>query len=147
MRLRSFLFSEFGYGKPYLNQDGKATKLADIEAREIASDPYYVYCLTADNTIVQISPDGSICNTIYTSDGVLDDLCYHTGSVYFKENDKVIRIDTVTGTYSAVLRTDGSMSVDSFGEEGLYILVVQGLYDQQYFFHPDTGELEETGFI
>ena len=145
--LRSFLFSEFGYGKPYLNQDGKVTKLADIEARGIVSDPYYIYCLTTNNTIVQISPDGSICNTIYTSDSVLDDLCYHTGSIYFKENDKVIRIDTVTGTSSAILRTDGSMSMDSFGEEGLYILVVQGLYDQQYFFHPETGILEETSFI
>ena len=147
LRLRAILFSEFGNGKPYLNQDGKATKLADIEAREIASDPYYIYCITTDNTIVQISPDGSICNTIYTSNGVLDDLCYLTGSIYFKENDKVIRIDTITGTCSTILHTNGSMSVESFGEDGLYILVVQGLYNQQYFFHPDTGELEETGFI
>lgn len=146
MRMQSFLFSEFGYGKPYLNQEGNLRKLTDIEARGITSDPYYVYCITAENTVVQISPDGSTCNTIYTSDGILADLCYLTGSIYFKDDNQIIRIDTVSGTYCAIAQSKGTMRVDSFGEEGLYILVVQGLYNQQYFFDPDTGVLKKTSF-
>ena len=147
LRIDAFLFSDFGYGKPYVNRDDIAVKLADIDAYAITGTPHYVYCITTENTVVQISLDGSICNTIYTSDGVLDDLCYLTGSIYFKDGNEIIRIDTIAGTRNTILRSEGTMSLDSFGEEGLYILVVQGLYNQQYFFHPDTGILEETGFI
>ena len=144
----TYLYSPFGYHHPYLYQDDKYIKVSDILVREAVSGHYYIYCINAENAIVQLSLDGSICNTIYTSRNTLADICYHAGSVYFRDGKEIIRIDTITGTYSPILRSDGRMGLDVFGsEDQLYILVVQGLYAQQYFFDPDTGVLSEESFI
>ncbi len=147
-----FLYNAFGYAKAYwrLNELGGAIyiKPSDILFREVVASPHYIYGITPDDAVVQLSTDGSICNTIYTSQNTLGEICYHAGSVYFLDGNQVIRINAITGTCSAILRCDGWVRLDTWGSEDvLYILVVQGLYDQQYFFDPDTGVLREESFI
>jgi hypothetical protein len=147
-----FLYSTFGYAKAYwrLNELGGATytKPSDLPFREVVASPHYIYGITPDNTLVQLSIDGSICNTIYTSQNTLGEICYHAGSVYFLDGNQVIRINAITGTYSAILRCNGWVRLDTWGnDDKLYILVVQGLYNQQYFFDPDTSVLREESFI
>ena len=147
-----FLYNAFGYAKAYwrLNELGGATyiKPSDILFREVVASPHYIYGITPDDTVVQLSIDGSICNTIYTSQNTLGEICYHAGSVYFLDGNQVIRINVITGTYNAILCCDGWVRLDTWGnDDKLYILVVQGLYNQQYFFDPDTGVLREESFI
>ena len=147
-----FLYNAFGYAKAYwrLNElDGATyTNPCDLLFREVVASPHYIYGITPENTLVQLSTDGNICNTIYASQNTLGEICYHAGSVYFLDGNQVIRINAITGTYSAILRCDGWVRLDTWGNnDKLYILVVQGLYDQQYFFDPDTGVLREEYFI
>jgi len=147
-----FLYNAFGYAKAYwrLNDLDDATyiKASDLLFQEVVASPHYIYGITPENTIVQLSTDGSICNTIYASQNTLGEICYHAGSVYFLDGSHVIRINAITGTYSAILRCDGWVRLDTWGnDDKLYILVVQGLYNQQYFFDPDTGVLREESFI
>ena len=143
------LYSECGYGRPYWLQDGKFIKLADIECLGFISTQYYVYCFTTENTIVQISPDGSICNTIYTANAEMDDWFYDLGSIYVQDGNQVIRINIINGTRQALLECNGNIYIraggDDFGE--ISVNITQGLYYQQHFFNPDTGELEETDYL
>ena len=147
-----FLYNAFGYAKAYwrLNElDGATyTKPSDLLFREVVASPHYIYGITPENTVVQLSTDGSICNTVYRSNNLLADICYHAGSIYFIDGKQIVRINAIDGTSSVILRCDGKMSLDTWTDkEKLYILVVQGLYDQQYFFDPDTGVLREESFI
>ena len=132
---------------PYLNFPSRYTRLADIPCKEIISTADYIYCITDNNTILQITPNG-VCNTIYTSDTTLRSLCHYAGSIYFVDGNTVMRIDIINGTCTAILRSTGKLTVDDYGYDPgqINILVVQGLYTQQYFFNPDTLELEETRF-
>ena len=132
---------------PYLNFPSRYTRLTDIPCKEIISTADYIYCITDNNTILQIAPNG-VCNTIYTSDTTLSSLCHYAGSIYFVDGNTVMRIDTINGTCTAILRSTGKLTVDDYGYDPgqINILVVQGLYTQQYFFNPDTLELEKTRF-
>lgn len=142
------LINDTGYAYPYLIEDNRYIRLSDIPCKEILSTMDYIYCITLDNSVLQISPEG-VCNTVYTSDDTMYSLCHYAGSIYFVDGDTVIRIDTIAGTYTALLQSDGTLTVDDFGFDPgeINILVVQGLYNQQYFFNPDTLELEKTKFI
>lgn len=143
------LYSEYGYGHPYWLQDGKFIKLADIECVGFISTQYYVYCFTAENTIVQISPDGSICNTIYTANAEMDDWFYYLGSIYVQDGNQVIRINIINGTKKVLLESNGNIYIRAGGEDfgEISVNITQGLYYQQHFFNPDTGELEETDYL
>ena len=147
-----FLYRAFGYAHAYwrLNELDGATYVrpSDILFKEATASPHYIYGITPENTVIQLSVDGSICNTVYTSQNTLSEICYHAGSVYILDGDQVIRINAITGTCTVILRCDGWVRLDTWGsEDKLYILVVQGLYNQQYFFDPDTGILREESFI
>lgn len=138
----------FGYSAAYVYNGNRYFKVADIAICAAVSGPGYIYCITPENTLVQLSYDGSIQNTIYTSENTLSQLFYDEGNLYFVDGDSIIRIDLVEGTRSVILRCTGSMSLDVWSApEYLYVLVVQGLYNQQYFFNPYTGALTPTAFI
>ena len=143
------LYSEYGYGHPYWLQDGKFIKLADIECVGFISTQYYVYCFTAENTIVQISPDGSICNTIYTANAEMDDWFYYLGSIYVQDGNQVIRINIINGTRQVLLESNGNIYIRAYGDDfgEISVDITQGLYYQQHFFNPDNGELEETDYL
>lgn len=142
------LINDTGYAYPYLIEGNRYIRLSDIPCKEILSTMDYIYCITLDNSVLQISPEG-VCNTVYTSDDTMYSLCHYAGSIYFVDGDTVVRIDTIAGAYTALLQSDGTLTVDDFGFDPgeINILVVQGLYNQQYFFNPDTRELEKTKFI
>ncbi len=92
------MYYESIYGYPASQERGIYTKLADIPISQMVLTPDYVYCITLENTIIQLSYDGSVCNTIYTSDSELDSLHYGLGYLCFIDNKTIIRIDTINGT-------------------------------------------------
>lgn len=144
---RAFLYSNsFNDQYIYEEQDGKYRLLLDIPCKACADGNGYIYALTQDNSILQFSKDGSIRNTIYTSENDLDGPMYFEGSIYFVDGDQVIRINTVEGTCSPILRCAGNIIMDSYGPRSgaFFIMIRQGLYIQQHFFTPDTLEVEFT---
>ena len=130
----------------YEIQNEKFTLLLDIPCKSYAAGNGYGYALTQDNTIIQFSWDGSIRNTIYTTDNNLYDLMYFEGSIYFVEGDQVIRINAVKGTCSPILRCAGNIIMDNYAPESgsFFIMIRQGLYIQQHYFTPDTLEVVFT---
>lgn len=142
----AFLYSEYGYGLPYLNTGSEIIRLTDIPCKELINTQYFIYCMTIDGNILQISPDGTICNTIYTATGTLDDLCYCAGMLYFQDGDKVIEIDTIQHT-SRILLQASALFVSTWEIGTIHVSVTHGLYYQQFLFTPETGELVKTHFL
>ncbi len=143
-----YLYSDFGYLQPYLKQDSVFTKIADISVIDMVIAGDYAYCITAEGTIVQLSLDGQICNTIYDSDTTPDCLFYWQGCLYFTDNNTIMLIDTISGTQRPILRTNlQEIYINGEYDDGLYFGVRQGLYCQEYRFYPDTGELIKESYI
>ena len=147
-RFSDWLYSDFGHLQPYLEQDGVFTKIADIFVTDMVVAADYAYCITPEGTIVQLSLDGQICNTIYEFDAPSDFLFYWKGCLYFTDNSTIICIDTINGTQRPILRTTlKELYLSGEYMDGLYFGVRQGLYCQEYRFYPDTGVLEEESYI
>lgn len=143
-----FIYSDFGGGHPYLALGDSICKLADIPVTEAEIGSDFVYCITTEGAIVQISYDGKICNTIYTSYNELRNLFYWQDALYFIDGNTIVCIDTIAGTYCPIIRTTlKEMNISSAYDNGLHFYVRQGLYFQEYIFSPYTGELTEFFFF
>lgn len=147
-RYYDWLYSDFGHLQPYLKQDGVFTKIADISVTDMVIAADYAYCITPEGTIVQLSLDGQICNTIYEFETPSDYLFHWKGCLYFADNSTIICIDTINGTQRPIIRTTlKELYLSGEYMDGLYFGIRQGLYCQEYRFYPDTGVLEEESYI
>ena len=142
----TYIYSEFGHGLPYGSLDYPTWKLADIPVIDITSSTEYFYCITTEKTILQISCDGKICNTIYTSENELRDLTSLGNYLYFVDGSTVICIDEAVGTWKPIVK----ITADDFDlgwhyrHNGVLKLVIrQGMYIEDYWYYPETGELKE----
>ena len=143
-----FIYSDFGGRHPYLALSDSIVKLADIPVTEAEIGSDFVYCITTEGAIVQISYDGKICNTIYVSDNELGALRYWQDGLYFTDGNSIVCIDTIAGTYRPIIRTTLKEFYLSGGYfDSLRFGIRQGLYCQEYLFYPDTGELTAIYFI
>ena len=141
-------FSDFGYSFPYWRGDGFVHKLADIAVTEMSMSNEYIYCITTEGTILQFNHDGSICNTIYTSENELYDLHCCGNYIYFIDDSTIICIDETAGTWRPVIRTTLKEIYISRGyDDYLKFGVRQGLYGQEYRFYLKTGKIEEESYI
>ena len=135
-------FSDFGYSFPYWRGDGFVHKLADIAVTEMSMSNEYIYCITTEGAILQFNHNGSICNTIYTSENNLHDLQCRGNYIYFIDGSTIICVDETAGTWRPVIRTTLKEIYISRGyDDGLKFGVRQGLYGQEYRFYLATGEL------
>lgn len=150
------IYSEFGYGQPYLSLDFPTWKLADFYVIESEIASHFVYFITTEGTIVQFSYKDRICKTIYASDNELSDLFWctdylSTDYLYFVDGNTIVCIDTIAGTYRPIIRTN-LKELYIIGNEyiyyphDLYFGVRQGMYCKEYRYYPETGELKEEQF-
>ena len=142
----AYMYSEFGFGLPYVSLDYPTWKLADIPVIDIECSWEYFYCITTEKTILQISYDRKICNTIYTSENTLRDLTCLGNYLYFVDGSTVICIDEAAGSWKPIVE----FTADDFDlgwhyrYNGVLQLVVrQGMYNEDYWYYPETGELRE----
>ena len=152
-----YIYSEFGYGQPYLSLDYPSWKLADIDVISCEISSHFVYCITTDRTIVQISYKDKIARTIYTSENELSELFWCTNyldkdHLYFVDGNTIVCIDTIAGTYRPIIQTNLD-EICIVGEEyiyyprDLYFGVRQGMYYKEYKYNSETGELREEQFV
>ena len=146
----AYVYSEFGYGQPYVSLDYPTRKLADTPIIDIECSWEYFYCITTEKTILQISYDGKICNTIYTSENTLRDLTCLGNYLYFVDGSTVTCIDEAAGTWKPIVK----FTADDFDlgwhyrYNGVLQLVVrQGMYNEDYWYYPETSELKEETFV
>ena len=61
----------------------------------------------------------------------------------------MIRINIINGTRQVLLESNGNIYIRAYGDDfgEISVDITQGLYYQQHFFNPDTGELEETDYL
>lgn len=130
----------------FLQEDGKLTLLLDKAWTPIKSTETAVYCLTDENSIVELSYDGSVCNTLYAADnGTLTNFVYSGGMLCFREDSRVLLLDIAAKQYR-VLMDDPEVYIELWfeGSPSFCFSLSKGLYYQQYLFDINTGAIEET---
>lgn len=142
----AFLSNEYGSRQLYLALDGVTRRLTDSPVVEFVNSKYFVYCVTAEGSVLQLSHDGKICNTMYTGTAP-DSLSYEKGELYFRDGDYVLQINIISGCSRILLKSGGLLDVKAWGPGNVFIEIVHGLYDQQYIFTPETGELKPVSIL
>ena len=147
-----YMYSEFGYGQPYLSLDYPTWKLADFAVIQSEISYEFVYCITAEGTIVQFGYKDDNYKTIYSSENQLGNLFSCGDLLYFTDGNTIVCIDTVAGTYRPIIQTDlkeifivGTQYIHY--PHNLYFRVRQGMYYKEYRYYPETNEIKEESFI
>lgn len=152
-----YMYSEFGYGQPYVSTDYPTFKYADIDVISYEVSAHFVYFVTAEGTIIQISYADRTCETVYTSENKLNELfwCSNYDDVdhlYFVDGNTIVCIDTIAGTCRPIIQTNLD-EIFIIGEEyiyyphSLYFCVRQGMYYKEYRYYPETNEIKEEVFV
>ena len=108
---------------------------------------YYLYAITRDGKLVQVSPDGSICNTLYSARyGTLQGVDYQCGVVYLIDGDRLIQLELTTMRQRELLRGECMVECRYYDENTVYICQSRGLHQKQYLLDPEAQSLQETVF-
>lgn len=107
--LNAFMDTNYAYIDGFICHKTKEDAfriLFDMELTEVKFAPDYLYGITPDNTLVQVSYDGTVSNTIYTADsGILSKLIYGSGKLYFLENETTLmEVDIPAKTFRSLLK-------------------------------------------
>ena len=55
---------------------------------------YYIYTITCDGELMQLNPDGTVCNSLYKAKhGQLRDMDYQSGMVFLLDGDFLVQLD------------------------------------------------------
>ena len=127
-------------------EDGGLRLLRDADWTVATYSKQAIYCLTEKGVLVELSPDGKICNTLYDPQGgQLKNFKYCDGMMVFKQDSKVILLDIAEGQYR-VLMDDPEVYIEMWfpGDPRFCFGMTKGLFYQQYLFDIHTGLIEET---
>lgn len=130
--------------KYYLGIDGVYQETALETTIKIYSTAYgddAIYCCTEENALIQLSYDGSICNTIYQSDCILGTVLDGGEFLYVIEDDQILQIDIASGQYRVLLRLDYLSAITFMGENIIYFRGSEGLSYEDYTYNLETGEI------
>ena len=106
---------------------------------------YYIYALTCDGNLMQLSVDGSVRNTLYKARyGKLRDVDYQCGMVYLLDGDYLVQLDLTTMQQRTLLEAKDMVDIRYYDENQVYICQSKGLHQKQYILNLETKTLEET---
>lgn len=132
-------------GNPWCYSSGTVQKLSDDIVTESVDGEDAVYCLTEGNSIIQLSWDGSIRNTLYAGgETKLEKLLYREGNLYVLEGSEILEIDVANAQYRVLIEQEGIrlMSLTNPDQEGLYFRAGGGYWAHIYWFSAEA--IEET---
>ncbi len=135
-------------GTLYWNNNGSMKKLTEQVVTEMCSSEDTVYCISENQSILELSQDGNVCNTVYSSEnGTLRELSWKDGMLYVVDGDSIVKIDIQNKQYRHLITHPDI--IDMFGHEDgiVYFAVAKGMYYQQYLYNTITGVLEMTHWI
>ena len=132
-------------GNLFTLKDGIATPVFGKQVAKVLNSPYYIYCITQDNTLYQVSYDGSFVQPLYTGKESLSELDYHCGILCLLDGTALIQIDVPKLQYRAVLEHSHLEGIYYFGDPTQLRLNIRGgLCLKPYLYDPATGQLTET---
>lgn len=135
----------------YRYEDGRLKeKLTDIPV----ISAYGGLCVTEDNRLIQVSGDGSICNTLYKVKDRIREMDSLGDKLYFLDGDTMIELDLAEARYRTLLERTGivEMYLDNSRDElddayaQIYFAVGEGLSVTGYQYNMETGEIIRTGY-
>ena len=131
--------------KLYLCCDGYYTEFADIsfKIREDREDA--IYGITYDNRLVQLSYDGTVCNTLYTGEDTLLGLVIVESYIYFADGDELLELDVKTNQYRVLVRQEHLSSLGYYTKDGqpfIYINATVGMAWNQHAYNLETGKIQ-----
>lgn len=122
----------------YWGSDDIYRKLTDAFYTAVKEDKQYLYGITAENVLVQISYEDGSCTPLYTGqNGDISLLNCQNGTLYFKDGEYVVQLDVPGARYRKIL-TGAPIGYLEIVSTGLYVEVV---YGGAYLFDPDAQTL------
>lgn len=145
-------FSGLLYANPYefptLYAGNPGEPLAQVLAEPVTqweNSQYYIYAITCDGKLMQLSVDGSVRNTLYKARyGKLRDVDYQCGMVYLLDGDYLVQLDLINMRQRTLLEAEAMVDCRYHGENQVYLCQSKGLHQKQYILNLETQTLEET---
>ena len=143
------------YERPTLYAGNPGEPLKQVLAEPVTqweNSRYYLYAITDDGALMQVSLDGSVRNTLYRARyGALRDVDYQCGMVFLLDGDYLVQLDLTTMRQRTLLEAEALvdcryMALDELNENQVYICQSKGLHQMQYILNLETQTLEETVF-
>lgn len=139
------------YGLPlqpeyvYHIRNNTLARAVDVPVTMAQNSVHFLYCVTADNRVLQISHDGTTHNILYTAEGEIREISHANGHLYLLDGNKIVEIDIPALQYRILLEHESIIEASAYEDEGVvYFTIARGLHYQQYLFTPETGALEQT---
>ena len=124
------------------------TRLSDIPVTLAANSVYFIYCVTEDGRVLQLSRDGAVLNPLYTAREEIRAIDQANGHLYILDGDTLIDLDIPAMQYRVLLEQTDIIEMQAWDEPGqIYFCVARGLHYQQYLYLTDTDEVERTHFL
>ncbi len=138
------------YERPTLYAGNPGEPLTQVLAEPVTqweNSRYYLYAITDDGALMQVSLDGSIRNTLYRARyGALRDADYQCGMVFLLDGDYLVQLDLTTMRQRTLLEAEAMVDCRYLAENQVYICQSKGLHQMQYILDLETQTLEETVF-
>lgn len=136
------------YAFPILYAANPGEPLTQVLAEPVTrweNSRYYIYAVTRDGKLMQLSLDGSVRNLLYKARfGELRDVDYQCGMVYVLDGDHLVQIDLVNMQLRDLLKAEGMVDCRYYGEDQVFICQSRGLHQRQYILDLKTKTLAEA---
>lgn len=113
---------------------------------------YGAFCITEENMLIQISGDGSICNTLYKVKDKIRKFEQFKDKLYFLDGNTLVELDLSEAKYRTVVEYTNitEMYLDNYEDTGdfaeIYFAVEKGLFAEGYIYYAATGEIVAKGY-
>lgn len=131
-------------GNLFVLKDGRATLIWDRQVQRFIASQYHIYCIADDNTVYQLSYDGSFVQPLYTGKATLSQLCYDGGKLCLMDGTTVMEIDVPKLQYRAVLEHPQIQKIYFLDKGELRVEIYAGLCELDYHYSTVTGKVTES---
>ena len=133
--------------KLFLYEKGYYTEFADVAFKMRLDQEDAIYGITQDNKLVQLSYDGTVCNTLYTGENTLRGLVIHEGCVYFADGDELLKLDLAENQYRVLVKQEYLSSIGYHTQDDkafIYFNASAGMARERNAYNIETEQLEDV---
>ena len=112
-------------------------QLWDEPVSELVDTADFVFCITANNKIIQVDYTGTYSKVLHSSSTPLSSIIHFNTSVYFIDNYSVMRYNLSNRSIESLLHEDGITSVFPYASN---LLLLESNTTKQFTFNCITGK-------
>ena len=144
MEYEAVLYSDrFAPGQLYLKKDGRLTLLSDEAFTQICMTKYYIYGITAENTLLKINWETGETILLYTGNDELTNMIFMEGYLYFMDGDQLIEAYLPMWRYRVLLEHPHIGYIGMHFEGHMTFYLRRGLEERAFNYCPITESLME----